>query len=46
MRKALKLIGAGDVWERRASLQKNLVQDFAWFVNKFDLTDQIGLPIL
>jgi glycosyltransferase involved in cell wall biosynthesis len=46
MRKALKLIEAGDVWERRASLQKNLVQDFAWFINKFDLTDQIGLPIL
>jgi len=46
MRKALKLIEAGDVWERRASLQKNLVHDFAWFINKFDLTDQIGLPIL
>jgi hypothetical protein len=46
MRKALKLIEAGDVWERRASLQKNLAHDFAWFVNKFDLTDQIGRPIL
>jgi hypothetical protein len=46
MRKALKLIEVGDVWERRGSLQKNLAHDFAWFVNKFDLTDQIGRPIL
>jgi glycosyltransferase involved in cell wall biosynthesis len=46
IRKALKLIEASDVWERRAFLQKSLAHDFAWFVNKFDLTDQIGLPIL
>ncbi len=46
IRKALKLIEGSDVWERRAFLEKNLAHEFAWFVNKFDLTDQIGLPIL
>jgi glycosyltransferase involved in cell wall biosynthesis len=46
MRKALELIEASDVWERRALLQKSLAHDFAWFVDKFNLTDQIGLPIL
>jgi glycosyltransferase involved in cell wall biosynthesis len=46
MVKALRLIDASDVWERRAFLQKSLAHDFAWFVSKFNLTDQIGLPIL
>ena len=46
MQKAMSLVHASDVWQRRAFLQKTLRYDFSWFIDRFGLTDQIGLAIL
>jgi hypothetical protein len=44
-RKALTLVAESDVWSRRAFLKSNLKFDFQWFVDRFDLRDQIGRPL-
>lgn len=40
------LLADSDVWERREALRESLDRDFSWFVDRFDLTDQAGEPIL
>lgn len=43
---ALADVERGDVWERRARLQKELPRDFSWFTDHFNLKDQSGGDIL
>jgi glycosyltransferase involved in cell wall biosynthesis len=43
--RALHLLDHSDVWTRRTLLQSTLRHDFDWFIDRFDLKDQIGLPI-
>lgn len=43
--KALRLIAAGDTWERRRALERRLCRDFDWFVTHFQLADQTGEPL-
>jgi hypothetical protein len=45
-RTGMDLVADSDVWERRAALEATLAFDFEWFVDRFDLTDQVGSPIL
>jgi glycosyltransferase involved in cell wall biosynthesis len=45
IRRALAIVESTDVWERRAFLNRNLEHDFDWFVDRFGLKDQVGLPI-
>jgi hypothetical protein len=42
---ALRLLDQRGAWERREDLSSKLKHDFAWFVRRFDLTDQVGDPI-
>jgi glycosyltransferase involved in cell wall biosynthesis len=42
---ALRLITDSDVWERRAFLKSSLKFDFQWFLDRFDIRDQIGRPL-
>ena len=43
--KAMQLLDQRAAWERREELSSTLKRDFAWFVRRFDLTDQVGDPI-
>jgi polypeptide N-acetylgalactosaminyltransferase len=43
--RALKLIAAGDTWERRSVLEQRLCHDFDWFIDHFDLADQTGVAL-
>lgn len=43
--RALAMIARGDVWDRRRYLESRLDHDFAWFVERFKLTDQVGAPL-
>lgn len=45
-RRGLELVADSDVWERRDALEATHVRDFEWFVDRFDLTDQVGEPII
>ena len=45
MQQSLKLINESNVWKRKRELEKRLEYDFAWFVKKFRLKDQIGNKI-
>lgn len=40
------LVADSDVWERKAELEESLDREFSWFVDRFDLHDQAGEPIL
>jgi len=40
------LVAESDVWDHRERLQASLERDFSWFVDRFDLTDQAGEPVL
>jgi glycosyltransferase involved in cell wall biosynthesis len=44
--RALELLAAGDTWERRTELRATLAHDFAWFVERFALADQTGVPLV
>ena len=39
-------VDKSDVWSRRAQLQQELVHDFSWYVDRFQLKDQAGGNIL
>jgi glycosyltransferase involved in cell wall biosynthesis len=39
---ALALIGDSDLWERRAYLERRRRHSFDWFVDRFELKNQIG----
>jgi glycosyltransferase involved in cell wall biosynthesis len=43
---ALNLLNASDVVPRREMLRTRLQHEFSWFISRFDLKDQVGLPIL
>ncbi len=43
--RALKLLAAGDLDERRRFLESHLTHDFNWFANRFQLANQIGEPL-
>lgn len=40
------LLNGSDVWERRAFLKEHLPNDFNWFIDRFDLKDEVGEEIL
>lgn len=42
---ALGLLEERGAWSRREELAANLPYDFAWFVDRFELRDQIGMEI-
>lgn len=44
--KAVRMIEAGDVWERRRALERRRVHPFEWFVRHFELRNQVGGPII
>lgn len=46
LRRALKLLRKGGVWERRDFLEKTLMHDFAWFVKRFEKRDLVGRELL
>jgi hypothetical protein len=46
VQKAFALVNSGDVWQRKQFLQRALPRDFNWFIQKFDIKDQIGREIL
>ena len=43
--RALRLIAAGDTWQRRRTLEQRLCRDFDWFIDHFNLPDQTGVPL-
>ncbi|WP_336345998.1 glycosyltransferase [Halalkalicoccus ordinarius] len=43
---AMKMVAGSDVWERRDALATSLKYDFDWFIERFDLRDQIGNQII
>jgi hypothetical protein len=43
---ALKLIRISDVWQRRTFLKKTLKYNLDWLIEKFNILDQLGQPIL
>jgi GT2 family glycosyltransferase len=43
--RALAMIHRSDVWDRRRDLADRLEHDFAWFVERFRLTNQVGMPL-
>jgi glycosyltransferase involved in cell wall biosynthesis len=45
IRNALQLLEQRGAWERRQEMARTLRYDFAWFVRRFNLTDQVGDPI-
>ncbi|MFF4155907.1 glycosyltransferase family 2 protein [Streptomyces sp. NPDC001678] len=45
IRAALALLEERGAWRRREELAATLPHDFAWFVRRFDLLDQIGRPV-
>jgi GT2 family glycosyltransferase len=46
MVEATRMIEESDVWQRREFLSNRLEHDFRWFINHFNLKDQIGSEIL
>lgn len=44
--KAIKKVRNSDVWERKSFLEKTLKFRFNWFVNFFNLKDQVNQDIL
>jgi hypothetical protein len=40
------MVEASDVWSRREELSRSLPRSFDWFVQRFDLKDQVGGDIL
>lgn len=42
---AMRALAASDVWDRRAQLARELPRSFEWFVERFDLVDQVGAPL-
>ena len=45
VREAYRLLLESDVWDRRATLAERLRHTFDWFVERFDLRDQIGAEL-
>ncbi len=43
---AIRMVEDSDVWARRATLERERERPFEWFVQRFDLKDQIGGEIL
>ena len=43
---AIAMVDASDVWARREALERTLPRRFDWFVEHFDLKDQIGGDLL
>jgi hypothetical protein len=43
---ALAMVEQSDVWTRRALLESQRERPFAWFVQRFGVTDQLGRDIL
>ena len=43
---AIAEVDSSDVWSRRAELKQQLLHDFAWYVDRFDLKDQARQDIL
>jgi glycosyltransferase involved in cell wall biosynthesis len=43
---AIAMVEASDVWARREALSRTLPHGFDWFVQRFDLKDQVGGEIL
>jgi glycosyltransferase involved in cell wall biosynthesis len=39
---AIRMVEDSDVWARRAALEGSLARPFQWFIDRFDLKDQIG----
>ena len=46
IRRALAMVARTDVWERKQSLGRQLPRDFDWFIERFELKNQVGLPIV
>jgi glycosyltransferase involved in cell wall biosynthesis len=46
VQEGLQMLTGSDVWERRELLRSTLVYDFAWFVEKFGITDDVGRSLL
>jgi hypothetical protein len=46
VQEALALLTHSDVWRRRESLRRQLLHPFEWFVDRFELRDQVGGEIL
>ncbi len=44
--KVLGMINRSDVWQRRAELEGQRLRPFEWFVQHFDLHDQVGGMVL
>jgi len=44
--RALQLLERGDVWKRRKFLESRRERSFEWFVNRFELKNQIGGEII
>jgi len=44
--RAVADVDSSDVWSRRAQLEQELVHDFAWYVDHFNLKDQAHQDIL
>jgi glycosyltransferase involved in cell wall biosynthesis len=44
-RAAYEQLLTSDVWERREMLERSLVRDFRWFINRFQLHDQAERPL-
>jgi glycosyltransferase involved in cell wall biosynthesis len=42
---ACRALAASDVWDRREALERSLTHDFDWFIELFDLRDQLGRPL-
>jgi glycosyltransferase involved in cell wall biosynthesis len=42
---AFRMVEASDVYQRRSYLDETLTFPFSWFVERFDLKDQVGYPI-
>jgi hypothetical protein len=40
------MIETSDVFERRRQLEHSLAHPFSWFVERFDLRDYAGEPII
>jgi glycosyltransferase involved in cell wall biosynthesis len=45
VQQAYRLLLESAVWERRSGLAGQLTRSFAWFVERFDLRDQIGAEL-
>lgn len=43
---ALRIVERSDIWQRKTFLEKTLKYNLDWFVQKFNILDQSGEPIL